>query len=476
MSILGNAVLRREDPRFLTVGGTYVDDLDLPGCVDRHLRTLPGRPRPPARHRHRRRGRRRRACSPWSPPPTSHLPDFPHAMPVFPEAMRRPFLARGTVRFVGRAGRRRRGRDRRRRAPTRPSLVEVDYDPLPPWSTPRRRSRERAAAVPRGRARTSCCRAGTDGAGRLRRLRGRGAPSASSTSASPAAPSRAAAGAASGRRRPPRPLLVVPGRPPRPRRAGRRLRPRRGQVRVVVPDVGGGFGAKARPYPEELLLGVLARPGGPAGALGRDPHREHGGLGHGRGQVQHVTHRRHPGRPDPRLPARRRPGRRRLPGHRRGAARHDPAHADRRLRPATTSASARVVGGHQHHARWPPTAARAGPRRPPPSSGRSTCSPAEIGMDPAEVRRRNLVPPFADAYTTARRHRATTAATTPARSTGRSRPPATTSCGPSRPAAGRPGDRRLLGIGLVVYVEITAGAGGRVRLGRAARRRRRCGS
>ncbi len=35
------------------------------------------------------------------------------------------------------------------------------------------------------------------------------------------------------------------------------------QVRVVVPDVGGGFGAKSRTYPEELVLGFYAR------ALGR---------------------------------------------------------------------------------------------------------------------------------------------------------------------------------------------------------------
>jgi carbon-monoxide dehydrogenase large subunit len=27
MSILGNRVLRKEDPKFLTVGGTYVDDI-----------------------------------------------------------------------------------------------------------------------------------------------------------------------------------------------------------------------------------------------------------------------------------------------------------------------------------------------------------------------------------------------------------------------------------------------------------------
>src|SRR5215213_6560159 len=29
-SILGNRVLRKEDPKFLTVGGTYVDDMDEP--------------------------------------------------------------------------------------------------------------------------------------------------------------------------------------------------------------------------------------------------------------------------------------------------------------------------------------------------------------------------------------------------------------------------------------------------------------
>ena len=33
MSILGNRVQRREDPKFLTVGGTYVADLDLRGSA-----------------------------------------------------------------------------------------------------------------------------------------------------------------------------------------------------------------------------------------------------------------------------------------------------------------------------------------------------------------------------------------------------------------------------------------------------------
>ena len=33
MSILGTRVMRKEDPKFLTVGGTYTDDLDIPGAA-----------------------------------------------------------------------------------------------------------------------------------------------------------------------------------------------------------------------------------------------------------------------------------------------------------------------------------------------------------------------------------------------------------------------------------------------------------
>ena len=47
------------------------------------------------------------------------------------------------------------------------------------------------------------------------------------------------------------------------------------QVRVIAPDVGGGFGAKVGLYPEELLLAWLARGGRPARPLDRDPFGEH---------------------------------------------------------------------------------------------------------------------------------------------------------------------------------------------------------
>ena len=60
------------------------------------------------------------------------------------------------------------------------------------------------------------------------------------------------------------------------------------QVHVITPDVGGGFGAKAFTYPEDQLLPWLAR------AVGRPVRytetRSEGmnGLGHGRAQLQHI--------------------------------------------------------------------------------------------------------------------------------------------------------------------------------------------
>ena len=84
---------------------------------------------------------------------------------------------------------------------------------------------------------------------------------------------------------------------------------------------------------------------------------------------------------------------------------------------------------------------------------------AEIGLDPVEVRRRNLV----RRSTTATRPRsapATTSATTPGRSTGRWRPPATGAAGRAGAGGERPGIRSCSGSASSVYVEITAGAGG----------------
>ena len=81
---------------------------------------------------------------------------------------------------------------------------------------------------------------------------------------------------------------------------------------------------------------------------------------------------------------------------------------------------------------------------------------AELGLDPVEVRRRNLFPPTRSRSRPPRAP-ATTAATTSARSTSRSRPRTTRRCARSSSAAASPATRGALGIGVSVYVEITNG-------------------
>ncbi len=61
------------------------------------------------------------------------------------------------------------------------------------------------------------------------------------------------------------------------------------QVRVITPDVGGGFGAKIGSYPEELLLGRLSKELGRPVFWQENRSESMVGLGHGRGQVQNVT-------------------------------------------------------------------------------------------------------------------------------------------------------------------------------------------
>lgn len=61
------------------------------------------------------------------------------------------------------------------------------------------------------------------------------------------------------------------------------------QVLVTTPDVGGSFGAKFRCYPEEALLGWLARRLGRPCAWAETRTQSMTGLGSGRGQIQDVV-------------------------------------------------------------------------------------------------------------------------------------------------------------------------------------------
>ena len=61
------------------------------------------------------------------------------------------------------------------------------------------------------------------------------------------------------------------------------------EVRVMTPDVGGGFGAKIGVYADELLLGRIARAVGRPVRWTETRSESMVGLGHGRAQTQYVT-------------------------------------------------------------------------------------------------------------------------------------------------------------------------------------------
>lgn len=60
-------------------------------------------------------------------------------------------------------------------------------------------------------------------------------------------------------------------------------------VRVITPDVGGAFGAKIGTYPEEILLGVLAKAIGRPIRWRETRSESMMAMGHGRAQLQYVT-------------------------------------------------------------------------------------------------------------------------------------------------------------------------------------------
>ncbi|MEY2402096.1 MAG: aerobic carbon-monoxide dehydrogenase large subunit, partial [Ilumatobacteraceae bacterium] len=61
------------------------------------------------------------------------------------------------------------------------------------------------------------------------------------------------------------------------------------QLRVITPDVGGGFGAKITCYPEEILLGQLSKLAGRPLRWRENRTESMMVLGHGRAQIQYVT-------------------------------------------------------------------------------------------------------------------------------------------------------------------------------------------
>ena len=279
-------MLRREDPKFLTVGGTYVGDLDLPGAASlsfvrstfAHARigsvdldeakAAPG------------------VIGVWTNGDLGLAPMRP-GMPMLNQDMVRPLLADPVVRFVGEpvvmiAA------ETAAQASDAAELVVVAYDPLRAVVDPEEALRNETLLFPDVASndcftfqfdRDQSLFDGCDVVVRQRMVNQRVAPCPLETRAAAAlvteddrltfyASTQAAHGVKAE-------LASALGLDP-------------AQVHVIAPDVGGGFGAKGSIYTEDVLVAWAAR------ALGRPVRWVESrsesmlGLGHGRAQVQDV--------------------------------------------------------------------------------------------------------------------------------------------------------------------------------------------
>ncbi len=229
------------------------------------------------------------------------------------------------------------------------------------------------------------------------------------------------------------------------------------QVHILTPDVGGGFGAKIGAYPEELLLGVIAKKVGRAVKWRETRSESMVALGHGRAQLQYIT----------------------LGGTKAGKVTHYQLWAIQDaggfadmgtiLAPfMTRPMSSGVYAIPNIECRTTSVVTNTTPVVAYRGAGRPEATAAieramdlfafEIGMDPAEVRRINLIPKFLEPHTTVVGQTYDvgdyeTALDKALQVAGY----AELRAEQAKRRAG--GDTKQLGIGVSVYVEITGGVG-----------------
>ena len=229
------------------------------------------------------------------------------------------------------------------------------------------------------------------------------------------------------------------------------------EIHIITPDVGGGFGAKIGVYSEELLVGPLARAIGRPVRFRETRSESMMNLGHGRAQFQTIK----------------------VGGRRDGRVTHFQLEMIQdsggycevgtvlgALFTRRMASGVYAIENVEAHCtsvvtNTTPTVAYRGAGRPEATAATERAMDVfalEIGMDPVEVRRINLIPEFHEPYTTA---------------VGE-----VYDCGDFEGSLDRAlaqagyddlraeqqrrreaGEDRLLGIGVSAYVEITGGAG-----------------
>jgi len=227
------------------------------------------------------------------------------------------------------------------------------------------------------------------------------------------------------------------------------------QMRVICPDVGGGFGAKAHAAPEAVVLGELSRRTGRPVRWTETRSENMTGMGHGRGQIQTVTLG---GTKDGDLLAYRIEIIQDAGGYPNMGA--ILPYATRIMASGVYDIPAVQVSSHSVATNTTPTGAYRGAGRPEASAALERAVDLfadEAGLDPADVRRRNFVRPDSFPFTTP------TGTTYDSGNYEGSLDRALAAAGYEDLLAEQVqrranGDPRLLGIGIATYVEIT-GAG-----------------
>jgi carbon-monoxide dehydrogenase large subunit len=451
MSILGHRVLRREDPALLTSGGTYVDDLQLPDAAYvtyvrstiAHARiaeidvseavTMPG-------------------VLAVVTAADLGLDDLGPAMPMFNGSMTRPLLARDVVRFVGEpivAI----VTERREQGPDAAEAVFVDYDPLPALVDPLVAQDDQIVLF------------GEAGTNVVWTLDHHGDPvdfSAAEVVVSQEmvnqrlapSPIEGRSGAAwwEGDR------LVqyqsCQGAHPVRDAIAEVYGLDQADVRVVCPDVGGSFGAKAGATPELLVLGELSRRVGRPVRWFETRTENMVAMGHGRAQRQIVTLG---GTRDGHIT-----------GYKLEVVQDSGAYpAMGAVLPFMTrmmTTGVYEMGDVEFSAAsvvttTTPLVAYRGAGRPEAAAALERMVDiyaTEIGLDPAEVRRINLLPPDAFPFTTP------TGTEYDSGDYAKALDLVLETAGyedlrAEQAARRAAGDRRLMGIGMAVYVEVTGG-------------------
>ena len=454
MSILGNRVLRKEDPKFLTVGGTYVDDVPLDGAVHvTYVRSTMAHARVTAVDV----GEARKAPGVVGVFTAADvdMPPAPPDMGFLNQAITRPALADGVVRFVGEPVVAI-VTEERYQGPDAAELVFVDYEPLPVVMNLEESAAQSVLLFPDAGTNVTFELAfgrdeslfdGCEVVVRQRIVNQRVAPCPLEVRA-------AAAEWKDGRLLQYSSTQTAHGtRDAIAARLG--LAPE--QVRVIAPDVGGGFGAKMGSYPEEVMVAWLARKLGRPVRWVETRSESMLGLGHGRGQVQDVEIG---GSRDGKIEA-----------YRITVLQDSGAYAGMGgMLPFMTRTMASGVysipkvefNSKSLVTNTTPTGAYRGAGRPEAAAALERAVDmfaAEIGMDPAEVRRRNVVPAEAFPFSTP------TGTTYDSGNYARALELALEAAGydglrTEQQRRRQAGAVVQLGIGLSVYVEITSGIPG----------------